>query len=455
MSRALADLETLVLEIRSARTRELFAEAVAAYQARAYRAAVVQLWSAVVYDLLEKLEELGVTGVQGAQEFVDHYRTAIENQNYPATLSTERNLLKDARSRFDLLGESDAYELTRLQSDRNRCAHLVMSTDELYVPSPESVRAHLRTAVERLMKHRPAQSAKAVGNAFDFVLDQYTPAELPALRGALKHRYFLHAKPSFIRNFVLLLLKNILQADLDLADAAGAAKKWKLCMALRAACELAPEAAAIATNELKTRSNDIQGARVINLILVIIGLPALADDLNPSSVGQIEMFVRSCDLSSSTHVEAIARIADVPRFINAVTHRVESMSRIELLGFARHATPEPRMADRLVALVVGSGSYRHAEANVASLVRYASVLTATHVGAIANAYQGNVEVREAAQCARELANLVGAREVWSSECIAAFNSVIAGYRSPTSRYVPDIQALEIAVQQAASKAGVR
>src|SRR5437764_271504 len=67
----LADLDELVLQVRHQPTRTYVGEAVLAYRAGAYRAALVGLWVAVAYDLVAKLRELAALGDTNAIKKVE------------------------------------------------------------------------------------------------------------------------------------------------------------------------------------------------------------------------------------------------------------------------------------------------------------------------------------------------------------------------------------------------
>lgn len=58
----LADLDELLLKCRNSPSRVQIEEAIACYNAGAYRACIVTAWIAVVYDFLFKLNELELTG---------------------------------------------------------------------------------------------------------------------------------------------------------------------------------------------------------------------------------------------------------------------------------------------------------------------------------------------------------------------------------------------------------
>src|SRR5436190_4943165 len=72
---AMLNLEEKLLEVRSPRARQDIREAIACYAAGAYRAAIVMTWTAVVFDIMEKLRELELTGDKNAKKQVEAFES--------------------------------------------------------------------------------------------------------------------------------------------------------------------------------------------------------------------------------------------------------------------------------------------------------------------------------------------------------------------------------------------
>lgn len=64
----LADLDELILRCRTKEAKEYVTEAVACYRVGAFRSCIVATWVAVVFDFLNKLEELELTGDKQAAD---------------------------------------------------------------------------------------------------------------------------------------------------------------------------------------------------------------------------------------------------------------------------------------------------------------------------------------------------------------------------------------------------
>ncbi|WP_271404565.1 hypothetical protein [Kocuria palustris] len=155
------DLEILSLEVKNGDSRRLFEESVRSYRSGAHRAAIISLWVSVAYDIVSKFRILGETGNGSAGSLVADLDRYIENNNYKKLQEFERNLLDSARSdEVQVINDRDYVELERLRMDRNICAHpAFVDTGQLYSPSAEYVRAHMASAVDRLLS-QPAISGK-------------------------------------------------------------------------------------------------------------------------------------------------------------------------------------------------------------------------------------------------------------------------------------------------------
>jgi hypothetical protein len=57
----LSDLDELILRCRSDCARDHIREAVLAYKSGAYRASIVATWTAIVFDLIDKIRELSIS----------------------------------------------------------------------------------------------------------------------------------------------------------------------------------------------------------------------------------------------------------------------------------------------------------------------------------------------------------------------------------------------------------
>jgi hypothetical protein len=170
------DLDELVLLCNREHGRQHIAEAVACYRAGAFRACIVAAWIAVVFDFVGKLQQLELAGDANGKRRRDEYEQARSSGDVRACLEFERRLLSLARDEFELITSIECKDLERLAEDRHRCAHPSMNaSEEVYSPSAETARAHLRNAVVHFLRHPPVQGKAALARVMTDIESAYFP----------------------------------------------------------------------------------------------------------------------------------------------------------------------------------------------------------------------------------------------------------------------------------------
>lgn len=104
-----------------------------------YRAAVVLLWSAVVLDLITKVQELSdVYGNSTATNVLEELKDEWEKN--PKSPEWEKSILKDSQERLNIISLAQYNILSNLHTTRHLCAHPVKdSVWDLYTPSKNEV----------------------------------------------------------------------------------------------------------------------------------------------------------------------------------------------------------------------------------------------------------------------------------------------------------------------------
>jgi len=126
------DLEALTSSVRDLESRSLFAEAVRAYQAGAYRASIISVWVAVSVDLTNKVRHLADIDDSAASEAIARLDAAIQENSVKKMQIFENALLDLCYKDLQLISAREQSELLRVYADRNLCAHPAFSsTDEV------------------------------------------------------------------------------------------------------------------------------------------------------------------------------------------------------------------------------------------------------------------------------------------------------------------------------------
>lgn len=163
MASPLADLDELVLKCRDDKAKKYIKEAVECYKSGAFRSSIVSTWIAVTFDLIDKFKELSALGDKEAEKQVEELEKARRINDISRFLQLEREIVEVARDKLELISHTESVDLERLQEDRNRCAHPSMNLEgEIFNPSAELARLHIRSAVNHLLQFPPSQGKYAL-----------------------------------------------------------------------------------------------------------------------------------------------------------------------------------------------------------------------------------------------------------------------------------------------------
>lgn len=210
------DLEELIEQCASPRGKTYIREAVDCYKVGAYRACIITTWVAVVYDIVDKLRDLALAGDAQAAAKVKEFESMNAKRDVEAALKFERDILGLAQGPYEFLTAHEALELGRLQDDRNRCAHPnLVREDEVFRPTPELARAHLRHAVDLVLKCPPVQGKAALGFVQKEVESQYFPVSADAAFDVLKKSPIARARQNLIKTFIFGALTSCLKEQLS------------------------------------------------------------------------------------------------------------------------------------------------------------------------------------------------------------------------------------------------
>lgn len=204
----LRSVEELVGAVRDNRSRQHLLEATTAYNAGAFKAAIVSLWVAVAVDLVAKVRQLADQGEPAAAKHIADLDLAIETLNTQQLMKFEKELLDVCRDTYELIDARDHVALVRLRDDRHICAHpAFVSSEDVFEPTAELVRAHIATAVDSALQHGPIAGRKAIER---FTAETQgvswfaTTAELGAY---LRSRYLDHGKSALKTSLAKVVVK--------------------------------------------------------------------------------------------------------------------------------------------------------------------------------------------------------------------------------------------------------
>ena len=195
-------------------TRSLFEESVNALNAGAKRAAVLSLWVAVFFDILERITLMADSN-NNARSYIKSYEKAAtemgDSRRWKNMQQIEHNILKIALE-FEIIDPDEEIALTRLYEDRNRCAHPHPkgSLNTQFTPSRPEVYAHLDFAYVQLFTRHPLEKSKKMTEILSNEICSLTWPQKKSVKEYLKTHYFNRLTETGRRRLTQLFIKSTL-----------------------------------------------------------------------------------------------------------------------------------------------------------------------------------------------------------------------------------------------------
>jgi hypothetical protein len=358
----LADLDELVLRCKGPAAKQYIAEAVACYKAGAYRACIVATWIAVVYDIIGKLRELELTGDKNAQAKLKQFEQIRSASDLNQSLKFEREILDTAKNEFELITPLEHIDLTRLQEDRNRCAHPSMnSLEETYQPSAELARTHLRNAIVHLLQHPPVQGKAALERLMRDVWSEHFPENVESAVEWLSSGPLARPRESLVRNFVFVLIKDLFAEPVDPFYTYA-----RHCAALNAVRLMQPECAErVLAKHLSDLLRGLPDSRLLAAVDFLSRIPDTWQYLEADMQGKLKRYIENG--GSSDAQQCIDAALDIPELKSSAVKGLVHVWPNDLAMLIKKA-PRSEYADRAVELYTSARDYTQASSRVSVLI---------------------------------------------------------------------------------------
>lgn len=322
--RHLADLDELILSCRDNKARALIQEAHACYRAGAYRSTVIATWVAVVYDLIEKLRELALSGDSNAVTEIASLDKAHADDDKNKMQSFENQLLEKCDIMFGFFHPIERKNLDRIFADRNRAAHPshIRPGEPFEVPA-ELARLHIRTAVEIVLS-QPA----TIGRAAIAALNQLAASSsLPATRGRIREVLEIGAlsKPraSLFNLFMQQMVKQIVEPGLSKAE------RRKRIELIGAAFDMHPALGLeLAKNSLRKMLSKALDGELVWVIAIVSSVKPIWDEIDEGLKVRMETFIENGEDHEVILIASDALCID--RLAAKIRGRIEKMGVIDL-----------------------------------------------------------------------------------------------------------------------------
>ena len=320
------------------------------------------------------MRELALSGDKNAEQHIEKIERARAANDFAQALILERDLLKIARDQFELISHLEHIDLSRLQEDRNRCAHpSLVSQDQAFAPSGELARLHLRSAVLHLLQHQPVQGKYALERLLNEVHSEYFPDTVPKAVQALSSGPLKRPRDSLVRNFVIVLIKDVLTPTLD------SKARSRTLAALRAVKELHHRVFELTIKEqLATIFRRVPDDEISWCVWLLVRFNDYWDVLPRDVQLKLEAFVMALP---SEHFDYIDYLFAYRPLRRQAVHRARYASKQDIQDALFFELP-PIVADRCIKIYLQSNTFAEANSWSSTMVTYAPDFSAAQQGRI-------------------------------------------------------------------------
>jgi len=380
----LADLDELVLKCRDEKALSYIREAVSCYKVGSFRSSIVSTWIAVVFDILDKIKELSLSGDKEAEKQLGEFESARETGDITRSLKFERDILEVARDKLELISHIEFMDLERLQQDRNRCAHPSMTADgEIFNPSAELSRVHIRNSIEYLLQFPPSQGKNALGKLISDVNSEYFPTNTDNALIALQNSPLFKARKSLVRNFIIVLLKGILKETLDYKE------RLRITSALKAVERLYKEIYDSTLQEkVSPLIRQLDDNELDKLTPILNYFPSYSGYFDEDVSHKVSAYIQNLPSSMITDLETLL---EHPEFGASAEIRVNKISINDFQDAFFFSLPE-KIADKMISLFLDSRTFDQANTSAKIIALHADDYTERQVYKIVTEAAGNNQI---------------------------------------------------------------
>ena len=133
--------------------RDYFKEILQSYYSQNYRATIVLLYSFVIYDLFLKLQTMANEGDTKAKDKLNCINKMIEDEEKYSKV--EKEIIKFYMDNCQLYFNRFIEDINYLQIIRNKCAHLKVNDNSLFVPNDYQARMLICSMFDNILSVKP------------------------------------------------------------------------------------------------------------------------------------------------------------------------------------------------------------------------------------------------------------------------------------------------------------
>jgi hypothetical protein len=210
------NIESFTSNINNSNVKEYLEEAINSYNSGSYRASITYTWLAIFMDINQKIDQLAILGEKEAINIVQNIEQIRKDNNISEMLIFERGILDIAKNKFSLFDDITMVDLSRIQEDRNRSVHPLLSYEgTLYKPTAEQARTHIINAYNKILNEPNVYGKSSIDRLFELIYSPIFPIDYTKVKIVLNSSYLKSPKESLLKNFIISLLKQYFKEDLD------------------------------------------------------------------------------------------------------------------------------------------------------------------------------------------------------------------------------------------------
>ena len=367
MNESLLDIEVLALRCRSEQSKTYISEAILCYRSGAYRATIVSVWVAVIFDLVDKIRELAVAGEAKAVPIWTQYENYIKQidegnvHGIKAALEFERVLIHTCKDELQFFDQQQMVDLQRLREDRHRCAHpSFQQVGEPYRPSAEQARLHLTNAVSHVLAQPPVQGKVQLARLLTLISSNYFPQDHAQAVTQLRASALARPSDALINGFVDMAIFKYFEAASPLY--------WKpqARYALNAITEMhRPQAEARLAKQLNRMLQDASDAELPAAAALATGISSFWSLLLPPARDKLKQYIKNTP--NHLVLPGLSTLVMTVELAPIVKEKISTLSDDELATAINSFGLKGAAKERSLELISQVGSFNSANERINQL----------------------------------------------------------------------------------------
>ncbi len=379
----LVDLDEMILRCRTTQAKEYISEAVSCYRGGAYRAVIVNTWVAIVYDLIDKIRELSISGDTAAKRIIDgfeSYQKQIDEGNEQAikkSLEFERNILDTSKNELQFFDKQQYLDLQRLREDRHRCAHPSFHREDgPYKPSAEQARMHLRNAIVHVLSQPPVQGKSAIKKILSLISSSYFPRDIKNAKAQLAESELAKPTTALINGVVDGIMFGFVSDNNPLLASHSAIP------ALQALLELYREHTEKRVSEQVNKIfRDVPDNHLVGAIYMATQINPMWYSLSEASKSKISAYISHAQTKES--LPLFRFLIKLPEYTQSIKQKISLLDEKDLSDGVNLYELAPYSIDRAIEIYGGSRNWTHANSTYENIINpIQNILTKENINQI-------------------------------------------------------------------------